>query len=247
MSSKVIISLITALMLASSGIAGTGSMPAAEKALDTTSLYELAVSEYYAVMAAASVTDQAAVLADEPVLAETASDIRKAADTAAALSGISPVQGAAEEDDESHWYCPDIPMKKEHQKLLWDCCNERGLDYIDMLALISLESNFQEKCSNGKYKGYFQISSDYGPSLSRQRITKIDPLDGSVYIVWGTAFFSWILVDKRVQDLEGQEKRDVTLSIYQRGAGGYDRYGLNQKYLDKYYKKRDMILALFEK
>ncbi len=66
-------------------------------------------------------------------------------------------------------------------------------------------------------------------------------------IVWGTAFYSWILVDKRVQDLEGQEKRDVALSIYQRGAGGYDRYGLNQKYLDKYYKKRDMILALFEK
>jgi len=259
-SSKVVASLIAALAIAVSGIAGPVAALAAEEGANTAVTEpadplagsggalpdEIKASGYYAALAAVSLLKQAGIFLGDPVIAAAAVDVKKAADTAASLSGLPIQAGASAEDDESLWYCPDIPMKKEHQKLLWECCRERGLDYIDMLALIALESNFQEKCSNGKYKGYFQISSDHGPKLSKQLNTKNDPLDGAVNIIWGTAFYSWILDDERVKGLEGKEKRDVALSIYQRGPGGYDKYGKNKKYLEKYYQKRDMIVELFE-
>lgn len=273
MSAKAIISLIAALAIAVSGIGAPAGVFAAQEVSDkelsgdkvpaktgspsaasgdtalkpgSTIPDEVKISGYYAFLAALSMLDRAASILREPAIAAAAAGAAKAAETAAALSGLEIPETAPDEDEESLWYCPDIPMKKEHQKLLWECCKERGLDYIDMLALIALESNFQEKCSNGKYKGYFQLSADHGPSLSKQLNTKNDPLDGAINIIWGTAFYSWILVDARVKDLEGKEKRDVALSIYQRGPGGYDRYGKNEKYLEKYYQKRDMIVKLFE-
>jgi len=149
-------------------------------------------------------------------------------------------------DDESLWYLPQIPMKKEHQKLLWDYCNKRGIEYIDMLALISVESNFYEKCSSGKYKGYFQICTARHKNLAATLKTANKPLDGAVNINWGTAIYSWILADKRLKGLKDKKLRDAALSIYQRGTGGYDRYGINKRYLVIYYKKRDIIVSYFK-
>lgn len=150
------------------------------------------------------------------------------------------------EDDESLWYSKKIPMKKEHQKLLWEYCKKRNIDYIDMLALVSVESNFNEKCATKNYKGYFQISKAHGPNLSKTLKTLNKPLDGAININWGTAMYGWILADKRVKGLEGNEKRDVALSIFQRGSGGYDKYGLSKSYLKKYYKKRGIVSSWFE-
>jgi hypothetical protein len=137
-------------------------------------------------------------------------------------------------------------MKKEHQKLLWNYCKARGVDYIDMLALIGLESNFYEKSSHKIYKGYFQISSKHGANLAKTLKTANKPLDGAININWGTAMYSWILADKRVKGLDGKKQRDAALSIYQRGTGGYDKYGINKKFLTQYYKKRNLIVSYFE-
>lgn len=163
----------------------------------------------------------------------------------AATPTPAAIKTAAE--DESLWYSAKNPMKKEHQKLLWDYCKKRGVDYIDMLALIDLESNFEENCSTKKYKGYFQISTSHGPNLSKTLNTLNKPLDGAININWGTAMYSWILADKRVKNLKDKQKRDAALSIYHRGSGGYDKYGLDKSYLKKYYKKRDIICSWFEK
>lgn len=164
-------------------------------------------------------------------------------------SSLSTTPGAIEpaKDDESLWYLPQIPMKKEHQKLLWDYCKKRGIDYIDMLALISVESNFYEKCSSGKYKGYFQISTSHHKNLAATLKTANKPLDGAININWGTAMYSWILADKRLKGLKDKKLRDAALSIYQRGTGGYDRYGVNKSYLKIYDKKRDIIVSYFKK
>jgi len=154
---------------------------------------------------------------------------------------------AKSEDDESLWYSKKLLLKKEHQKLLWDYCKKRNLDYIDMLALIATESNFYEKCSSGPYKGYFQICKSSGPNLAKVLKTLNTPLDGSININWGTALYSWILQDKRVKDMEGKKKRDTALAIFQRGPAGYDKHGINYAYLKTYYKKRDIICSYFEK
>lgn len=155
----------------------------------------------------------------------------------------------SKECDERTWYRAQIPLKREYQKLLWDFCRERNLDYYDMLAVISLESNFDESCTstNGRYRGYFQISKIHWASLSEQLKTPNKPLDGAVNINWGTAMYSWILEDKRVRELDGNAKRDTALSIYNRGSGGYDRKGLADTYLKVFYKRRAMITSYFAK
>lgn len=238
------ISILTALMLTSTGLAGPSSIPAIGEAIGAMPLEETVekAEEYDAVLETLAVLGTANALSDTELVSAVITDI--AGDTSEQL-GVA-VGFGRQQDDESQWYCPEIPMKKEHQKLLWECSRERGLDYIDMLALISLESNFDEKCSSGKHKGYFQINASYGPELAKQLGTENKPLDGAVNIKWGTAFYSWILQDVRVKDKEGKDKRDTALSIYQRGAGGYDRSGLSTQYLAKYYKKRDIIASYFE-
>jgi hypothetical protein len=159
----------------------------------------------------------------------------------------TPVEPLKPDNDESLWYSEKLPLKKEHQKLLWDYCNKRNLDYIDMLALIYTESNFKETCSSGAYKGYFQINKAHGTNLSKTLNTPNKPLIGEININWGTAMYSWILADKRVKDLEEDKKRDAALSIFQRGTGGYDKKGLSHSYLEAYYKKRNIVCSYFEK
>jgi soluble lytic murein transglycosylase-like protein len=168
-----------------------------------------------------------------------------------ASRGDSSNRGETSKDaleDEPVWYCSKIPMKKEHQKLLWEQSKKNGVDYMDMLSIIALESNFNEKAisKNGKYRGYFQISTIHGKNLSSTLGTKNDPLNGEVNIIWGTAMYGWILKDKRVITLEGDDKRNVALSIYNRGSGGFDRYGIKESYINKFCQKKEMLLSYFE-
>ncbi len=150
-------------------------------------------------------------------------------------------------DDESLWYREKLPLKKEHQKLLWGYCKTRELDYIDMLALIATESNFNENACSGKYKGYFQISTSNSANLAKTLKTLNKPLDGAININWGTAMYSWILADKRLEGIDDEkDRRDIALSIYQRGSGGYDKYGLSSGFLKIFYKKRGIVSAYFE-
>ncbi|HEX2947546.1 MAG TPA: hypothetical protein VHT96_16535 [Clostridia bacterium] len=162
-------------------------------------------------------------------------------------SAITTTGAAVKVNDESLWYNPKIPMKKAYQELLWENCQEKELDYIDMLALISVESNFNEKCTTGKCKGYFQISSIHFTDLSKLLKTPNKPLDGTVNIKWGTTMYNWALHDKRTKGLTGKKLRDVALAIYQRGTGGYDHYGINRKYLARFYEEREMVLSWFKK
>jgi hypothetical protein len=237
------VSIITALMLTAADLSAPSSIPAIRETLSAVPLEEAVAKaeEYDPALEALEVLGTAGALSGNGIVSDST------AQTLGDVSARSDEQIGSEnvQDDESLWYCSKIPMKKEHQKLLWECCKELGLDYIDMLALISLESNFNEKCSNGKFKGYFQLSSDYGPKLSKILGTENKPLDGAINIKWGTAFYSWILQDERLKGKEGKERRDIALSIYQRGSGGYDRLGINKKYLSKYYEKRDKIVSYF--
>lgn len=161
--------------------------------------------------------------------------------------GIEVKDKNSSKNDESLWYRKQNPMKKEHQKLLWEYCKKRKLDYIDMLALIYTESNFEEKSSTGKFFGYFQISKGNCASLAKTLKTKNKPLDGTININWGTAMYSWILADKRVKNLTGKKKRDVALSIYQRGTGGYDKHGISSRFLKVFYKKKEKVSSWFKK
>lgn len=145
-------------------------------------------------------------------------------------------------ESESLWYSAKNPMLKAHQKLLYEFCRKNGIGYVDMLALISTESGFNEKCvSVRKYYGYFQIGKGHFANLAASLQTKNAPLDGAVNIQWGTAMFGWIMADARVKKLPVEKRLDAALSIYQRGPIGYDRYGVNKTFLARFYKKRAIV------
>lgn len=186
---------------------------------------------------------------DTGVDADVTDPDKAPADEAAENTAV-PQEEVKDEDaaknEEDIWYRKQNPMKKEHQKLLWDYCEKRDLDYIDMLALIYTESNFNEKTSTGKHHGYFQISTGNCANLAETLKTKNKPLDGAININWGTAMYGWILADKRVKGLKEEKKRDAALSIYQRGTGGYDKYGISTSFLKIFYKKRAIVSKWFE-
>ena len=199
--------------------------------------------------------------AEDTKAIENGEDINKADETSGIKGSGNPADPGPEteaatppdieakdknESEEDLWYRKQNPMKKEHQQLLWDYCKKRKVNYIDMLALIYTESNFNEKCSTGKYYGYFQISKGNCANLAAELKTQNKPLDGAININWGTAMYSWILADKRVKDAADDKKRDVALSIYQRGTGGYDKYGISTSFLKIYYKKRNKVLEWYE-
>ncbi len=196
------------------------------------------------------VTTESAITSEPDITSKSAITIQPEITTKPAItttnSGIKvDEKKATEPDDEELWYRKQNPMKKEHQKLLWDYCKQRNINYIDMLALIYTESNFIEKCTTGKHYGYFQISSGNCKNLAKTLKTKNKPLDGEININWGTAMYSWILEDKRVKSLKGKKQRDVALSIYQRGSGGYDKHGISTSFLKVYYKKWDKVNEWF--
>lgn len=234
---------VTPENMATSGSAvTTGSAASSGAAISSGS----AITTGSAVTSGSAITTGSAVTSGSAIT--TGSAIDTSGNTAATTNAAISTTGAAiKADDESLWYNQKIPMKKDYQKLLWENCQEKKLDYIDMLALISVESNFNEKDKSGKCMGYFQISSGHFSKLSELLKTPNKPLDGAVNIKWGTTMYSWALHDKRTKGLTGKKLRDVALSIYQRGTGGYDRYGINKKYLAVYYKKRDMVLSWFKK
>ena len=164
-----------------------------------------------------------------------------------AITSPAAITKAAENDDESLWYSKNLPFKKEYQKALWDFCKQKELDYYDMLALIALESGFNEKCSTKNYKGLFQLSKQNCDYYSKLLKTPNKPFDAIINMNWGTTLISNIMKDKRVTKHKDEKmQRDVALSIFNRGSGGYDKKGLSTDFLKIFYKKKEMVLKCFE-
>ena len=149
-------------------------------------------------------------------------------------------------DDESVWYRSQNPMKKEHQKILWENAKRNRIDYLDMLALVYTESNFVETCvASKRFYGYFQISKGHFADLAYSLQTENAPLNGAINIRWGTAMYGWIMASKRVQSLAPEKRRDAALSIYNRGPIGFDRYGPSKPFLARFYQKRAIVEKWF--
>lgn len=71
-------------------------------------------------------------------------------------------------DDGSTWipfeYHEEIPLSEALQCILWDDCQEYGVDYYVALGLIQTESNFKTDADNGTHYGLCQLSKKYFPN-----------------------------------------------------------------------------------
>lgn len=149
---------------------------------------------------------------------------------------------AAEEPVEKGFtYNTSIPMPKEHQEYLYNKCKERGLDYLKTLAIISLESNFNNSTVSGTNDyGYMQINKANHNHLSKTLGTGNNPKDPYVNINWGTYMLEDLYSYWRNQGISEELSAGnvftpldkYVMSSYNKGIAGFKRYGMAVRYIN---------------
>lgn len=146
-----------------------------------------------------------------------------------------PVATNPKVSSDDNFYKKGISMPYEHQKYLYDLTKKRGLDYFETLAVIGHESTYRANAKGGSNYGYFQINSVNHSSLAKKLGTKVAPFDPYVNINWGTSMLS---------DLKQKYgSKDALLSAYNKGEGGYKKYGKATAYINKHNQVLAQIKA----
>ena len=136
---------------------------------------------------------------------------------------VAPPVKATQNDS---FYIKSIAMPYEHQKYLYEMTKKRGLDYLETLAFIGHESEFNPNAKGANNYGYFQISSVNHTHLSGKLGTKNAPFDPYVNINWGTYMISDLY--------KKYGNKDAVLSAYNKGEGGYAKTGKATAYIQKH-------------
>lgn len=142
----------------------------------------------------------------------------------------------------------DIPMPIEHQRYLYNLCQERGLDYIETLAILKHESQFQanltHKNKNGTIDyGYMQVNSVSHDKFASLLGTPKTPLDPYVNLNWGTHELSTLRDGYAHQGQTGRELFESMQSAYNKGVYGYKKHGKAVRYIQRTDKELAWIKA----
>ncbi|MFS0782995.1 transglycosylase SLT domain-containing protein [Bacillus sp. 1P06AnD] len=132
------------------------------------------------------------------------------------------------------YYVKGIPMPADQQKYLYNLSKQRGLNYADMLAFIKHESSFNPKARGGSNYGYFQINKVNHAHLAKVLKTKNNPYDPYINMNWGTYMISDLYKKYQRKGLKGANLKNAVLSAYNRGEGGYAKYGKAVSYINKH-------------
>ncbi len=130
-------------------------------------------------------------------------------------------------------YNSKIDMPKAHQEYLYKLCQERGLDYKEMLAIIKHESQFKSNCITDRDYGYFQVNKVNHADLAKKLKTANAPLDPYVNINWGTYMMSNIYKYWSNNGHSGRDLDQLAWSEYNQGHTGLQKWGLATKYIAK--------------
>lgn len=143
-------------------------------------------------------------------------------------------------------YNEKVPMPENEQAYLYKLCKERGLNYIDTLAVIQEESHFNKNMiSDTNDYGYFQINIVNVEDLSKTCMTENKPLDPLININWGTYKLSWLKTKYHKEGLSGNALTSAVLSSYHMGTAGYEKRGEATDYIEKYYKSVEIVKSWF--
>ncbi|SHH97999.1 Soluble lytic murein transglycosylase [Sporobacter termitidis DSM 10068] len=209
----------------------------AKTAADTTPVkaVKAEVAQTEEVQAEAVLADTAQAAAVPP--ADTAPDTTAPVDTAPA--------GTTQADTASPIYNPNVPLSAELQQYLYDLCAQRNLDYKMVLAIIRHESGFKAGAlGGGNNYGLFQINICHHKSLSATLKTGNTPYDPKTNMNWGTYLLS-CLYARYSNSYSGEDLTKAVLSSYNKGTGGFERYGYATKYIQAYYKALDVVNGWF--
>ncbi|PLS19632.1 hypothetical protein CVD28_04230 [Bacillus sp. M6-12] len=139
----------------------------------------------------------------------------------------------AEEKARQGFYNGNIPLSKDIQSYLYKKAKERGLDLAETLAVMKVESGFNPNAKSSSSYGLFQINGVNHQMLSQKLGTANKPFDPYVNIDWGTYMLSDLYKTFKAKGLSGQELREVVLSSYNKGIGGYQNSGKAYSYINK--------------
>lgn len=145
------------------------------------------------------------------------------------------------ESEDGFVYIENISFPKEHQEYLYELCIERGLDYLKTLAVLKHESQFDPRAYYKSSYGYMQIHKVNHSNLSKALGTANSPYDPYVNINWGTHMLKNLYdtftaegISDEITDGEAFSKLDkYVMSAYNRGLGGFKKYGEAVSYLQK--------------
>lgn len=127
----------------------------------------------------------------------------------------------------------NVPLSEDIQVYLNQKVQARGLDLAEVLAVMKVESGFNPNANSGSNFGYFQINTVNHQTLSQKLGTANNPLDPYINIEWGTYMLSDLYKKYSQKGFVGQELREVVLSAYNKGEGGYQRTGKAYSYINK--------------
>lgn len=142
-------------------------------------------------------------------------------------------------------YNHNIPMPKAHQEYLYKLCNERGLDYRKMLAIIGHESEYNSQCITDRDYGYFQVNQCNHADLAKELKTANAPLDAYVNLNWGTYMMKNIYAHWSKSGHTGRDLDELAWSEYNEGVSGLKKWGLANKYIRKVDEQKCFVDSVF--
>lgn len=142
-------------------------------------------------------------------------------------------------------YSKKVPLTKSQQKYLYDLCVKRGLNYKHTLAVIKHESNFKAKAKGGSNYGLFQINKVNHKNLAKVTKTKNSPYDVKVNMNWGTYMLSDLKKKYAKKGYKGTALREAYLSAYNKGEGGFAKYGKATAYIKRHNQALKVVKTWF--
>ena len=125
-------------------------------------------------------------------------------------------------------------LPKAHQSYLLKRTKELGLDYQKALAVMKTESGFNPNViSSTNDYGYFQINKINHARLIKTLGSPNTPLDPYVNIDWGTFMLAELYEYWGSKGVTGNELDEYVWSSYNRGLGGFKKYGKVEQYIQK--------------
>lgn len=131
-------------------------------------------------------------------------------------------------------YSKKVPLPKAQQQYVYKLSKSRGLNYKETLATMWHESSMRAKARGGSNYGYFQINKVNHKGLARITKTKNKPYDPYVNINWGTYMLSDLTKKYKKKGYKGNALKDAVLSAYNKGEGGFKKYGKAKSYIAKH-------------
>jgi ASC-1-like (ASCH) protein len=151
------------------------------------------------------------------------------------------------EIEEKPFYEIDYGMDFDHQKYIWDLCQEEELDFVETMGLVWHESKFDPNAISATNDyGYFQVNINNHKRLSRILKIPNKPLDPYVNIKMGIYMLTDAYQQYADRGMSEEELKRYAWSIYNKGLPRFKKTGFAEEYIEYIKEGRAYIENIIE-